>query len=72
MIYLPKVLTTQQVPEARMLVPVKGTGKQQLGTIIVSVTDEPFSIDNPAHLKIANDIEVRLVDQDLLPRYADL
>ena len=55
-----------------MLVPIMGTGKQQLGTIIVSVTDEPFSIENPAHLKIANDIEIRLVDQDLLPRYADL
>jgi hypothetical protein len=72
MIYLPKVLTTQQVPEARMLVPVMGNGKKQLGTIIVSVTDEPFSLENPAHVKIANDIEVRLVDQDLLPRYADL
>jgi hypothetical protein len=46
--------------------------KKQLGTIIVSVTDRPFSIENPAHLKIANDIEVRLIDQDLLPRYVDL
>ena len=72
MIYLPKVLTAQQVPEARMLVPVMSSSKKQLGTIIVSVTDEPFSIENPAHLKIANDIEIRLVDQDLLPRYADL
>ncbi len=72
MIYLPTVLTTQLVPEARMLMPVLGDSKQQLGTIVVSVIDEPFSIENPAHVKIANDIEVRLVDQDLLPRYADL
>lgn len=72
MIYLPKILTVQQVPEARVLVPVFATGMQQLGTIIVSVVDEPFSAENPVHLKVANDIEVRLVDQDLLPRYADL
>jgi Immunity protein 52 len=78
MLYLPRVLTTQQVPEARALVPVmtEGDGKKQksvqLGTIIVSVTDEPFSDENPEHVKIANAIEIRLVDQDLLPRYADL
>nr|WP_230626593.1 Imm52 family immunity protein [Ralstonia solanacearum] len=36
------------------------------------VADEPFSSDNPEHVKIANKIEVRLVDHDLLPRYADL
>lgn len=77
MLYLPHVLTAQQVPEARALVPVmsasEGAGKpKQLGTIIVSVTDEPFSDENPEHIKIANAIEIRLVDQDLLPRYADL
>ena len=78
MLYLPRVLTVQQVPEARALVPVTSetndnTGKPvQLGTIIVSVTDEPFSDENPEHVKIANAIEIRLVDQDLLPRYADL
>ena len=78
MLYLPRVLTVQQVPEARALVPVlsEGDGKKgkpvQLGTIVVSVTDEPFSDENPEHVKIANAIEIRLVDQDLLPRYADL
>ncbi len=78
MLYLPRRLTEQQVPEARALVPVmsEGNGSKikpvQLGTIIVSVTDEPFSDDNPEHVKIANAIEIRLVDQDLLPRYADL
>jgi hypothetical protein len=46
--------------------------KNQLGTIIVSVSDEPFSLDNPEHKKVANDIEIRLVDQDLLPRFTDL
>lgn len=72
MLYLPKVLTSQQVPEARALVPVLGADKKQIGTIVVSVTDEPFSDENPEHVKIANAIEIRLVDQDLLPRYADL
>ena len=76
MLYLPRVLTVQQIPEARALVPVMGKddkGKdKQLGTIIVSVTDEPFSDENPEHVKIANAIEIRLVDQGLLPRFSDL
>ncbi|MFM0596548.1 MULTISPECIES: immunity 52 family protein [Paraburkholderia] len=72
MLYLPTVITTQQVPEARALIPVKTTGKQQAGTIIVSVTDAVFSVDNPEHIEIANRIEIRLVDQDLLPRYTNL
>lgn len=72
MLYLPKVITTQQVPEARALIPVPEAGRKQTGTIIVSVTDEMFSVDNPEHIEIANRIEIRLVDQDLLPRYADI
>ena len=78
MLYLPRVLTVQEVPEARALVPVmtEGDGKkrkaEQIGTIVVSVTDECFSDRNPEHVKIANAIEMRLVDQDLLPRYTNL
>ena len=72
MLYLPGVLTAQQVPEARALVPVVGDGKKRIGTVIVSVCDEPFSDENAEHVQIANAIEVRLVDQDLLPRFADL
>ncbi|RFP28736.1 immunity 52 family protein [Duganella sp. BJB476] len=76
MLYLPRVLTVQQVPEARALVPVAGKdakgNEKQIGTVIVSVTDAPFSDENPEHVKIANAIEIRLVDQDLLPRYVDL
>lgn len=72
MLYLPGVLTTRQVPEARALVPVPGPGQQQVGTIVVSVTDAPFSDADPEHVKVANAIEVRLVDQDLLPRYKEL
>jgi hypothetical protein len=71
MLYLPKTLTIQQVPEARALVPVM-KDKKQIGTIIVSVTDAPFDVNNPEHIKIANAIEIRLVDQDLLPRFVDL
>lgn len=72
MLYLPKTLTPAQVPEARALVPVFDDGQKQIGTVIVSVTDAPFSDENAEHVNIANAIEIRLVDQDLLPRYADL
>ena len=72
MLYLPKVVTVQQVPEARALIPVPEAGRKQTGTIIVSVTDAVFSVDNPEHLEIANRIEIRLVDQDLLPAYSDI
>jgi len=72
MLYLPRELTVQQVPEARALVPVmeqddKGR-ERQVGTIVVSVTDAPFSDQDPEHVRIANAIETRLADQDLLPR----
>ncbi|MFP3584060.1 immunity 52 family protein [Paraburkholderia sp. SIMBA_055] len=72
MLYLPKVITVQQVPEARALIPVPAAGREQTGTIIVSVTDAVFSADNPEHVEVANRIEIRLVDQDLLPAYADI
>lgn len=71
MLYLPKPITSQHVPEAHALVPVTTDGKQ-IGTIIVSAIDVPFSIDNPEHVETANRIEIRLVDQDLLPRYTDI
>ncbi|KWN76673.1 hypothetical protein WM24_31175 [Burkholderia ubonensis] len=71
MLYLPHVLTSNEVPEACDLIPVVRDGKQQ-GTIIVSVTDAVFDVDNPEHVKVANAIEIRLADQDLLPRYIDL
>jgi hypothetical protein len=72
MLYLPKAITVQKVPEARALIPVPEAGRKQTGTIIVSVTDGVFSVDNPEHLEVANRIEIRLVDQDLLPRYSDI
>ncbi|WP_321813898.1 MULTISPECIES: immunity 52 family protein [unclassified Paraburkholderia] len=71
MLYLPRALTPAQVPEAHALVPVIRDGQQQ-GTIIVSVKDEVFDVSNREHVKTANDIEIRLADQDLLPRYSDL
>ncbi|WP_233833284.1 immunity 52 family protein [Paraburkholderia sp. ZP32-5] len=72
MLYLPKVITVQQVPEARALIPIRDAGKKQIGTIIASVADGVFSVDNPEHVETANRIEIRLVDQDLLPAYADI
>ncbi|MBB5546567.1 immunity 52 family protein [Paraburkholderia fungorum] len=71
MLYLPNAITVQEVPEARALRKVLDVMGKQIGTIIVSVSDSEFSADNPEHIEIANRIEIRLVDQDLLPRYAD-
>jgi hypothetical protein len=67
MLYLDRAITPKELPEAAELVPVI-EGDKQRGTIIVSVRNEVFSADNPEHVKIANAIEVRLADQDLLPR----
>ncbi|WP_186109235.1 Imm52 family immunity protein [Burkholderia gladioli] len=73
MLYLPVELTEQQIPEAQELIPVLSPdGEWRLGTIIVSVDDEPFSVDNEAHLMAAHDIEVRLISMDLLPRFTDI
>src|ERR1044072_6930833 len=71
MLYLPHALTAAQIPEARALIPVVRDDKQP-GTIIVSVTDDVFDVNNRDHVKPANDIEIRLADQDLLPRFVDL
>lgn len=48
------------------------SGKNQTNTIIVSITDAPFSMKNPEHIAVANRIEIRLVEQDLLPAFDDL
>ncbi|KVM69526.1 hypothetical protein WJ59_10710 [Burkholderia gladioli] len=73
MLYLPVELTEQQIPEAQELIPVLSPdGEWRLGTIIVSVEDEPFSVDNEAHLMAAHDIEVRLISMDLLPLLAEI
>ncbi|MDR0241562.1 MAG: immunity 52 family protein [Burkholderia sp.] len=72
MLYLPTAITQQQVPEAREIVPVPESGKAQTGTIVVSTTDAPFSMQNPEHIETANRIEIRLASQDLLPAFRDL
>lgn len=67
MIYLPFEVSTRQVPEAAQVMPIMAAdGKEYQGTLIVTTTDT-FDVDNPEHIKKANAIETRLVDQDLLP-----
>lgn len=67
MIYLPFAINARQVPEAAHVIPIKdNSGKKNQGTVIVSVA-ETFDVANPDHIKTANAIETRLVDQDLLP-----
>lgn len=70
MVYLPFAIKRDQVPEAAEVIPVLGDDKKQKGAIVVS-TQETFDVENKAHIKLANAIEIRLVDQDLLPRRAD-
>jgi hypothetical protein len=75
MLYLPTALSVHQVPEAHERVPAvemnsSGTARQ-IGTVIVSIDDGPFSEENPEHVKRAHDIEIRLAGQDLLPRFGD-
>lgn len=72
MLYLPEILTPAQVPEAPELIRVLDGEKKQKGTIIVSVPNETFSVKNKEHIKAANAIEIRLADQDLLPRFSNL
>lgn len=71
MLYLPRILTVQDVPEAGALIPVM-KDKKQLGTVIVSVTDAVFNHRDPEHLKLAQAIETRLVSQDMLPTWAQM
>lgn len=68
MLYINQAITAAQVPEAAAVVPVM-SGDKQKGSIVVSVDDKVFSARDPQHVEIANAIEVRLADQDLLPRY---
>ncbi|OWY27396.1 Imm52 family immunity protein [Herbaspirillum robiniae] len=69
MLYLPRVLTPSEVPEARHLEPVLDADGKRLGTIVISITDGILDVNNPEHINLAHDIEIRLADQDLLPRY---
>jgi hypothetical protein len=71
MLYLPRVFTQAELPEARALIPVM-KDKKQMGTIIVSITDGVFDYRKPEHLEIARAIETRLVSNDWLPTWAQM
>jgi hypothetical protein len=70
MIYLPFKIETHNAPEAAALLPILDADTKQKGTLLVSTT-ETFNANNKEHVKRANDLEVRLADQDLLPRFSD-
>lgn len=71
MLYLPRIFTQADLPEARALIPVMKE-KKQMGTIIVSVTDAVFSAKNEEHVRVAREIETRLVSNDWLPTWAQM
>ena len=58
-------------PEARALVPVMRDGAV-MGTIIVSVIDAVFDAKNDEHVKVAREIETRLVSNDWLPTWEQM
>lgn len=67
MLYLPFAIDAHQVPEAADVIKVMDEkGKNRQGSLILTVA-ETFDVQNPEHIKKANAIETRLVDQDLLP-----
>jgi len=67
MLYLPFAIDAHQVPEAADVIKIMDEkGKNRQGSLIVTVA-EVFDVQNPEHVKKANAIETRLVDQDLLP-----
>ena len=71
MLYLPFDIDARQIPEAADVIKVMDQkGKNRQGSLIVTVA-ETFSVQNPEHIKKANAIETRLVDQDLLPTNSD-
>jgi hypothetical protein len=71
MLYLPFAIDVHQVPEAADVIKIMDEqGKNRQGSLIVTVA-ENFDIHNPDHIKKANAIETRLVDQDLLPTNSD-
>jgi hypothetical protein len=71
MLYLPRVLTPNELPEARALVPVM-KGAEQMGTIIVSVTDAVFHVKNDDHIRAAHAIEARLHANGWLPSWRQM
>jgi hypothetical protein len=67
MLYLPFDIDARQIPEAAAVIEVMDQkGKNRQGSLIVTVA-ETFNVQNSEHIKKANAIETRLVDQDLLP-----
>jgi len=70
MLYLPFIISSQQIPEASEVIKIMDEKGKQQGTIIVTVT-EAFDTKNLDHIQRANAIETRLVDQDLLPTMSE-
>lgn len=72
MLYLPREITRQQVPEAAALIPMVGREGRRRGTVVQSVAGEVFDANNPRHVEAAASIDIRMVDGDLMPCYSDL
>ena len=49
-----------------------GRDGRRRGTVVLSVVDEVFDGQEPRHIEAAANIDIRMVDQDLMPCYSDL
>jgi hypothetical protein len=70
MLYLAKSISTQLIPEAAEVMPIT-IGNKNTGSLLVS-NKGSFNDSNQQHIDLARSIEIRLVDEELLPRYAEL
>lgn len=61
MIFVPQPVRHQDIPQAARVIDIVGKGAA------VVTTEEPFDDTNPAHVKRANEIEIRMVELELLP-----
>jgi len=70
MLYLAKSISAQLIPEAAEVIPIT-IGNNNTGSLLVS-NKGSFNDSNQQHIDLARSIEIRLVDEELLPRYAEL
>jgi hypothetical protein len=70
LLYLAKNIKAELIPEAAEIIPIS-VDDDIAGALIMSHSKH-FDDTDEQHLKRARSIEIRLVDEDLLPRYSEL
>lgn len=70
LLYLAKNIEEEFIPEAAEIIPIS-VDDEITGALLISHSKH-FDDTDEQHLKLAKSIEIRLVDEDLLPRYSEL